>query len=288
MAKLYREQLAFQRSECERLRTQLTDLASRGVVGLSTAAPQVVHDVPSHQQQPLQQQPPVSVQPTATSRPSATAVGSEAGASRAARTTTSETQTPIDTSTTAAQTDVTGGDLDQLVSAKVAADVARDAKAITEAHHRQIAALQGRVRTAERNLDLALAREERLRKQIQQLLAQESHLAAVATSFAAGAATRGEDGDTTHRDGGGGGEEVPGENGNGAKPQSQGRTRTTSAADSSAANDAASELLQKMRSRYEESVKQLRDVFTVRRPSVLLLWLWLWLQLLRVVAETVE
>lgn len=159
----------------------------------------------------------------------------------------------MQSSVTEVQTDISGDTLRSLVrdearslaeEARVAtAESARaDAAAVTEAHHRQISALQARLRQQQRDLDLAVAREGDLRRQIASLQADSVQVAALAQSMAAG-------GDGVVATG-----RVAGGESSGA-----------GAGDGAQTGEQAAAVLRTMKQRYEESVRQLRAVFTVRR-----------------------
>ena len=157
------------------------------------------------------------------------------------------------------QTDVSGDTLRALVrdeaqrlaeEARVAtAETARaDAAAVTDAHHRQISALQGRLRQQQRDLDLALAREGDLRRQIASLQADNVQVAALAQSMAAGSVGERDDGAGVGGASRGGGGDAAG----------------------AGTGEQAAAVLRTMKERYEESVRQLRAVFTVRVQGLVL------------------
>ena len=174
-------------------------------------------------------------------------------------TSTTETQTPVLSSVSEVQTDVSGDTLRALVrdeaqrlaeEARVAtAETARaDAAAVTDAHHRQISALQGRLRQQQRDLDLALAREGDLRRQIASLQADNVQVAALAQSMAAGSVGERDDGAGVGGASRGGGGDAAG----------------------AGTGEQAAAVLRTMKERYEESVRQLRAVFTVRVQGLVL------------------
>ena len=252
VATMYREQLAFQRQECERLRQQLTELATRGVVRNAQRQPSTRNQSTGPQQ----------------------VGGASAGAGAGDHDRSDDNQrasdaggSPTPLAVKGTQTEVDATKMSSLLQHATSA-AASDAD--LEGHHRQISSLHHRVSQLQRELDAALGRESKLRGTIARLEAEGSKLATVAQSFADGELSPTilvSQAEVDHRaslvDAG---VLQHGGSGVGAAASSAGDTDKARPGATSAVSQSASsapELLRAMKSRYEESVRQLRSVFTV-------------------------